>query len=143
MIETDTSGWTPLPGTANCDCYEIGPHLVVMVPHDGMTDTGDTARENLAWQRAHWQRVGRSGCVAVFMDHIAEQEAGARDVYGTTAPDEGTLGYALIGGTFWGRAIASVFMGLKKPRTPTRFFASLEDALPWIEERNRAGTSGR
>jgi hypothetical protein len=106
-----------------------------MVPHDGTRDTAETARENHAWQDAQWKKRGQRGCIVVFMDHIAEQEPGARDVYAEQKAGKLTLAYALIGGTFWGRAISSVFLGLKKPPVVTRFFPSLEDARPWLEER--------
>jgi hypothetical protein len=132
MKRPDTSRWTPLPPTSTCDCYEVTPHLVVMVPHDKMRDTTETARENVQWQEDHWSKVGRRGCVAVFMDFIVDQEPGARDVYAHEA-NPTVLGYALIGGTFWGRAIASVYMGFKRPPRPTRLFATLDAAMPWVE----------
>jgi hypothetical protein len=141
MTTTDTSGWTPIGSTATCECFSLAPRLVVMVPHDGTRDTAITARENIAWQDAWWTKLGHQGCVVVFMDPIVEQEAGARDVYAEETGRALTLGYALIGGTFWGRAIAAVFMGLKKPPIPTRFFSSLDDALPWIDTMNSAPRS--
>lgn len=139
MPRTDTSGWTPIGSTSKCDNYVVKPDLMVMVPHDGMRDTAESAREQLRFQDAYWEKVGHPGCVAVFMDHIVDQDAGARDVYAEEAHGAMTNGYALIGSTFWGRAIAAVYTGLKRPPIPTRFFAKLEDAMPWIEERNRLG----
>ena len=35
-------------------------------------------------------------------------------------------------------ATASVFTGLAKPGIETRIFRSLDEALPWIEEMNKA-----
>lgn len=138
MPTIDTSGWTPVDSTSRCDCYKVAPTLAVMVPHEGMRDTVDTAREHVAWQDAYWKEQGHPGCVAIFMDRIVDQEAAARDVYAQETDKALTLGYALIGSTFWGRAIAAVYTGLKKPPVPTRFFGTLEDAMPWVDEMTRA-----
>ena len=43
-------------------------------------------------------------------------------------------GFALVGKTMFGRAVASVFMGLHPPRVPTRMFGTFEEALAWIKE---------
>lgn len=135
MPKVDTSRWTPIGSTTLCDCYAVNSHLMVMVPHEGMRDSAETAREQVGFQDAYWTKLGHAGCVAVFMDNIVDQDVGARDVYAEKTHGAMTLGYALIGSTFWGRAIAAVYTGLKKPPIPTRFFASLEEAMPWIEER--------
>lgn len=134
MAKTDTSGWTPIGSTSKCDCYAVTPYLMAMVPQEGMRDTAESAREQVGFQDAYWAKVGHKGCVAVFMDHIVDQDSGARDVYAEQTHGAMTLGFALIGSTFWGRAIAAVYTGLKKPPIPTRFFATLDDAMPWIEE---------
>jgi hypothetical protein len=138
MPKVDRTGWTPLDSTSKCDCYAVTPHLVVMVPHEGMHDTVESAREHVAWQDAHWTKVGHPGCVAIFMDPIVEQDPAARDVYAKETDHALTLGYALIGSTFWGRTISAVYTGLKKPPVPTRFFATLEAAMPWVHEMTRA-----
>jgi hypothetical protein len=43
--------------------------------------------------------------------------------------------FALVGGTPFGRAVGSLFIGLSPPKVPTRMFANLDDALRWIRER--------
>lgn len=138
MVDIDTSGWTPIGSTSKCDNYIVHPYLMVMVPVEGMRDTAESAREQVEFQDAYWEEVGHPGCVAVFMDRIVDQDAGARDVYAEETHGAMTLGYALIGSTFWGRAIAAVYTGLKKPPIPTRFFATLEDAMPWLDEMTSA-----
>jgi hypothetical protein len=68
------------------------------------------------------------------MDQVAAQNSGARDVY-RTAPDP-TLQtcFALVGGTMFGRAVSSVFIGLNPPRVPTRLFGTYQEALSWIRQ---------
>ncbi|WP_373047484.1 hypothetical protein [Vulgatibacter sp.] len=137
----DTSGWTPVGSTSKCDCYAVTPWLAVMVPHQGMRDTAESAREQVEWQDAYWARLGHPGCFAIYMDNIVDQDAGARDVYAEETHGSMTLCYALIGSTFWGRAIAAVYTGLKRPPITTRFFATLDDAMPWLESMARAARS--
>jgi hypothetical protein len=144
MPKVDTSQWTPVGATSKCECYAVTPYFVVMIPHEGMRDTAESAFEQVFWQDAYWEKLGHPGCVGVFMDNIVDQDTGAREVYaGLRHPPDGkvhgqmTLGYVLIGGTFWGRAVAAVYTGLRKPPRPTRFFATLEDAMPWVEELTR------
>lgn len=136
-VHVDTTGWTPIGSTSKTDSYVITPAIMVMVPHEGMSDTAETAREQLAFQDAYWKKVGHPGAVIVIMDRILDQDAGARDVYAEKMHGKSTLGYALVGGTFWGRAIAAVYTGLKRPPIETRFFATIEDAMPWLLELTR------
>jgi hypothetical protein len=101
-----------------------------------------TARSNLAAPEEHWRKVGRRGAVAVFMDNLIEQSAEARAVYAIETSHTKTTCYALIGETFYGHAISSVFVGLTRPGRPTQVFRSLEDARPWIDEQNRLAAAG-
>ena len=47
MPEIDTSSWQPIGETSNIRYYEIEPHIIAAVPHQGSSDTGATARENI------------------------------------------------------------------------------------------------
>ncbi len=137
-MEVDTSGWVAIGGTSQFACFEAAPGVMVLVPREGARDTAETARESVAFQDAYWARVGRRGCVAVLVDGVLDQDAGARHVYAEETRGALTVGLALIGGTPWGRAIASVLIRVKAPSIPTRLFATLEDAMPWIDRVNQA-----
>jgi hypothetical protein len=65
------------------------------------------------------------------MDPVAEQTADARAVYRDDTDPVFFACYAIVGGTFFARAVGSVFLGLSKPRIPTSMFGSFEDALEW------------
>lgn len=138
MTTPDVSRWKPLGPTHNADMYEVEPGILAVVPHEGCVDTAETASENFAFQQRHWEEAGRSGGVLIFMDLIRDQHAGARRVY--SAPSRGLItGFALIGGTVFGRAVASVFLGLSRPAAPTKMFGDLEAALAWLRELNQRG----
>jgi hypothetical protein len=133
-VTPNTSAWTPIGRSANADFFEIEPGVLAVVPFDGTSDTADTAADSVRIQLTHLRARGRRAGTIVFMDQVAEQNSGARDVY-RTAPDP-TLQtcFALVGGTMFGRAVSSVFIGLNRPRVPTRLFDTYQEALSWIRQ---------
>jgi hypothetical protein len=130
----DTSAWTPIGRSANADFFEVEPGVLAVVPFDGASDTADTAEASVHIQLKHLRTQGSRAGTIVFMDQVAAQNSGARDIY-RTAPDP-TLQtcFALVGGTMFGRAVSSVFIGLNPPRVPTRLFGTFQEALSWIRQ---------
>jgi hypothetical protein len=138
MSQVDTSSWTRVGATSAYAYYAVTPELLALVPFEGTRDTARTARENLAWQDAYWTKVGHTGSIAVFVDGVVDQDAEARRVYAEESQGALTHAAVLIGGTFWGRAVGNAFLAVRKPPIPVRLFSTLEEAMPWIEEMNRA-----
>ena len=130
----NTSAWTPIGRSVNADFFEIEAGVLAVVPFDGALDTADTALDSVRIQLTHLRARGRRAGTIVFMDRVASQNSGARDVY-RTAPDP-TLQtcFALVGGTMFGRAVSSVFIGLNPPHVPTRLFGTYQEALSWIRQ---------
>jgi len=126
--------WAHLGQSINCDGYLIRPDLIAMIPFPDTRETEDTARANLQFQADYWRKQGHGGGVAIAMDPIIEQDAGARAVYSDEAGAVGSLCFALISESMFAQAAASVYTGLAKPDAPIQVFAKLEDALPWIDE---------
>lgn len=130
--------WPKVGATSNADFYEMREDILVIVPHVDSTDNEQTARESLALQKKHWGATRRRGSVIVWMDPIMAQDSGARSVYANETHGVPTNCYALVGESFFAMASASVFTGLAKPGIETNVFRSLAEALPWVEEMNRA-----
>jgi len=127
----DTTGWTPIGKSDNADFYEIEEGLLAIVPFEGSGDDEKTARQSVQIQHDFLRPRGRRAGVIVFMDPLVEQHASARIVY-RDAPDPAFIScYALVGGTFFGRAVGSVFIGISPPRVPTKLFATFDEALTW------------
>jgi len=127
----DTTGWTPIGKSDNADFYEIEEGLLAIVPFEGSGDDEKTARQSVQIQHDFLRPRGRRAGVIVFMDPLVEQHAAARIVY-RDAPDPAFVTcYALVGGTAFGRAVGSIFLGLSRPRVPTRLFGTLQDARNW------------
>ena len=127
----DTTGWTPIGRSDNADFYEVEEGLLAVVPFEGTTDDAKTARQSVQIQHDYLRAHGRRAGVVVFMDRVVEQDASARAVY-RDAPDRAFITcYALVGGTAFGRAVGSIFIGISRPKVPTRLFATLDEARAW------------
>jgi hypothetical protein len=135
MNMIDMQGWTKIGTSANADFYEIEPQILAVVPFEGALDNADTAKESVRIQLAHMRSTGRRAGVIVFMDRVVQQDSGARTVY-RNAPDPAfQVCFALIGGTPFGRAVASIFLGLSPPKVPTRMFSTFDEAAAWVRTR--------
>ena len=114
----DSSKWKPIGESANATFFELDEQVLVVVPNDGSKDDAQTAHESVRIQLAYLQPLQRRAGVVVMVDQLAEQDAGARVVY-RDAPDPAfQVCYALVGGTKFGRAVASLSIGLSPPKLP-------------------------
>jgi hypothetical protein len=136
--EIDTTVWTPVARCANARFFEIEPQILVVVPDENSTDDEDSAKESIRIQIDYMRtRKFRAG-VIVLTDSVAEQSSAARSVYKNEADPKYHACFALVASSMLGRAVASVFLGLHRPRVPTRFFASLDEAIEWSREMVRS-----
>jgi hypothetical protein len=138
MSSIPPKSWAHVGSTSNAEFYTIEPAVLAVVPNERCTDDENSARESLDCQDRYWRTVGHRGAAVVFMDRVLVQDGGARAVYQDESHGILTTCFALVGETFFGKVTASVFTGLTKPGIPTQVFRSLDEALPWIAEMNRA-----
>jgi len=129
----EAAAWRPIGRSSNAEFFEVEPHVLAVVPFDGAVDDEKSARESVEIQLAHLRDGDRAG-VLVFMDRVIEQSAAARAVYRDAPDPTRQVCFALVGGTIFGRAVGSVFLGLSRPRVPTRMFATSGEAIAWIRE---------
>jgi hypothetical protein len=134
----DTSAWSPIGRSGNAEFFEVEPGVLAVVPFDGSSDDSQTAVDSVRIQLEHLRTRGQRAGTVVFMDRIVAQTSGARDVYRDAPDPTFQTCFALVGSTAFGRAVSSVFMGLRPPRVPTRMFGTFEEAVSWI--RKSAGT---
>jgi hypothetical protein len=127
----ETAKWKSIGRSSNADFFEVEERVLAVVPFDRCDDNEETARESIRVQLDYLRPLARRAGVIVFMDQILTQSAAAREVY-RVAPDPAFQAcFALVGGTTFGRAVASFFIGIHPPRVPTRMFATTEEALRW------------
>lgn len=130
-MPVDTKNWTKFGQTPNADFYQIDDDTLAVVPFDGCTDDETTAIASVETQLKFLRANNKKAACIIFMDGVVQQTAGARTVYRELPDPEYQVCYALVGGTAFGRAVGSVFLGLSKPRVPTQMFGTLEQALVW------------
>jgi hypothetical protein len=130
-VTINAENWRKFGETANATLFEVEPRILAVVPVEGAIDDEATAKANLETQLAYLKPKGQKAGVIIFMDPVAEQTAAARAVYRDASDPVFLACYALVGGTFFGRAVGSVFLGLSKPGIPTSMFGSFEEALEW------------
>lgn len=134
MSTIDTSGWTKIGSSGNADFYEVEPHILAVVPFEGTDDTTETATESVTIQLNYLRPRGVRAGIIVFMDPVAEQDAGARAVYRDLPDPTFQACFALVGSTMFGRAVGSVFLGLSRPTVPTKMFGTVPEAIAWIRK---------
>lgn len=129
-IRPDTSSWISCGQTSNSRYYEVETGILVCLPDERSSDTEATAHENTRFQEQYWIERQRTGTCMVFFDFLVDQTPQARRIY-AKYPYHYQRGTALVGGTALSRALASFFMGLSLPSTPTKMFGSYEEAATW------------
>jgi hypothetical protein len=134
--------WPKLGRTGNAAFHLAEPRIIVVAPDEGCTDDETTARQSVGMQHEHWRAHGRSGVAIVLMDRVTHQTKDARRVYQTEVDPELITGFGLVSSSVFGRAVASVFMGLARPRVPTHMFATLALALQWARAHHAEGDAG-
>jgi len=127
----DTKNWTKFGQTANAYFYQIDESTLGVVPFEGSTDDEATATASVQTQLDYLRPKKQKAGIVIFMDNITQQTTGARNVYHDLPDPAYQVCFALVGGTAFGRAVGSFFLGLSKPRVPTQMFATLEQALAW------------
>lgn len=131
MPTIETAGWKRIGRSSNADFFEVEERVLAVVPFDRCDDNEETAGESIRIQLEYLRPLEKRAGVLVFMDRILTQSAAAREVY-RVAPDPAFQAcFALVGGTTFGRAVGSFFIGIHPPRVPTRMFATTEEALRW------------
>jgi hypothetical protein len=127
----ETAGWVRIGQSTNADFFEVDDRVLAVVPFDRCDDNEHTARESIRIQLEHLRARKKRAGVLVFMDRILTQSAAAREVYRVEPDPAFQTCFALVGGTVFGRAVGSFFIGIHPPRVPTRLFATIEEALLW------------
>ena len=125
-------GWTAVGRTTNTRYFHTEPDILFVVPDDGLRDDGESAGANAEFQIEFARNLGRRVALVVRMTSLRSQDAAARRVYAERMELEHFYAAALVAANPISRAIASFFLGLTKPRFPTRVHDSYDSAIEWI-----------
>ena len=134
MTTQDFSRYKKIGETTNTEVYiaESDPDILIIVPREGTKDNRTDAAENVAYYHNYARSLGRPCGSAVMMSNMLSQDAEARRAYTTLDPAL-IYGGALVVGNALSRALGSFFVGLNRPRVPTKLFDSLENGLQWLK----------
>jgi hypothetical protein len=134
MTMQDFSRYKKIGETANTEVYiaESDPDILIIVPREGTKDNFEDATENVAYYHNYARSLGRPCGSLVMMSNMLSQDAEARRAYATLDPDL-IYGGALVVGNPLSRALGSFFVGLNRPRVPTKLFDTIENGLQWLK----------
>ncbi len=130
----DFSHYKEIGKTTNTVVYiaESDPDIMIVVPRQGTIDTGKDARENVAYYQEYARTLGRPCGSVVIMSNMLSQDAEARRAYTEIDPNL-VYGGALVVQSSLSRALGSFFIGLTRPKVPTKLFDSVENAVEWLK----------
>ena len=130
----DLSHYKEIGKTTNTVIYiaESDPDILIIVPREGTMDNGRDARENVAYYQEYARSLRRSCSSVVIMSNMLSQDAEARRAYTEIDPNL-FYGGALVVESALSRALGSFFIGLTRPKVPTKLFDSVENAIEWLK----------
>lgn len=123
------SSWSPIGTTVNTSYFLVDDDIVIVFPEVGSRDDGASAKENVDFQMSYAESRGKKLGFVVVVTSLTSQDAEARRVYAEGMLPERCFGAALVVEHPLSRAIASFFMGLSKPKIPTRPVRSIDEAI--------------
>ncbi len=131
MQNAERTEWTPIGQTSNTRYYHVDEDIMIVVPDQGLKDNGPSALVNAEFQKNYQEKLGRICASIVFISSLLSQDSEARRVY---SEKMNFFAAALIVTNPISRAIGSFFLGLSKPKFPTKLFDNYENAVAWIRE---------
>jgi hypothetical protein len=133
MTTQDFSRYKKIGDTANTEVYiaESEPDILIILPREGTKDNRKDAYENVAYYHDYARSLGRPCGSLVLMSNMLSQDAEARRAYTTLDPAL-IYGGALVVGNPLSRALGNFFVGLNRPRVPTKLFDTMENGLEWL-----------
>ncbi len=134
MTVQDFSRYKKIGDTANTEIYiaESDPDILIVVPREGTKDNFKDASENVAYYHDYARSLGRPCGSLVVMANMLAQDPEARRAYNTIDPAL-FYGGALVVGNALSRALGSFFVGLNRPRVPTKLFDTIENGVQWLK----------
>jgi hypothetical protein len=127
------SSWESIGETSNSKYFLASGEsdIVIVAPHADAFDDGPSALENVAFQMDYARSLGRPCAFVVLLGKLRSQEPAARRAYAEGMDPARCFASALVVSNVLSRAIASFFLGITRPMTPTRVFDSIEAAIAW------------
>lgn len=134
MTELDLAGLEKVGGTAAGGYYLLAPGVILARPVPGYRQSIEGARTSLEEARRISLQFGSAIVVLVWLEPVRDQDRGSRQVWSAEADPKYLAGLGLVGTSALATAIGSFFLGLTRPRIPTRLFRTLPEATVWAKD---------
>jgi hypothetical protein len=118
--------------TLNSNYYVAHRKILLAYPDPGCLDNAEAAQINCAYQNQFARDVGGGAGVIVVLGSLMNMDPGARRVYSTALDPEWIAAIALLVDSTLARAIGSFFIGITKPKFPTKLVDSIETGAQWL-----------
>ena len=113
--------------------YSIAPGVVAGLPDEGVVETPELSRLVYEGYQRCAEEAGHPIAIVVLVDRLGSQTPEVREYWQEVMRPDVLGCCALVSSSFFARAISSFFIGLRKPRVPTRSFATLDQAVAWAK----------
>lgn len=134
-MNIDTSAWEVAETLPHGSLYWLEPGIVAAVPDDGVAESVELSQQVYDGYARCAEAYGRPVAIVVFVDRLSDQSAEVREFWSNVMHRDVLCVVALVCKSFFARAVAGVFMGIRKPVVPTRMFARVEQAVAWCQRR--------
>jgi len=94
-------------------------------------DTLITAKENIAVNKKLHE--GKKKPILIDYRNIKSQDKAARDYFASDEVAEIDSAIAILIDSGFSKVIGNFYMGLNKPKAPTKLFTSEENAIEWLK----------
>jgi hypothetical protein len=137
-VELDPERLPRVGGTTAGSYRRLAKDILLAVPRSGYVQVEGDARRSLDEMNRIAREVGRRQALVVLVDHVRSQDAGSRRVWQREMDRDLVCCLALVTQSLLGRAVASFFVGLRRPAVPTKLFATVDEAVPWCMQQLEA-----
>ena len=126
----------PIVGGTAAGCYRrIAPDVLLAVPNSDYVQVESDARRSLEEMNRLAREAKRRQALLILVDRVRSQDAGSRRVWQRELDPALVCCLGLVTDSLLGRAIASFFIGLRRPTLPTKLFPTIMAGLRWCQAR--------
>jgi len=120
--------------TTTARFHKMENHLWKFVARDGAEDTLETAKENVSVIAKVFEETKIRIRLIIDLRKFANVNKQARAFYGSDEVTRTHRALAFIIDSGFSRVIGNFYLGLNKPKIPTKLFTKEEDAIEWLKE---------
>ncbi len=134
-MDIDTSEWEIAVELPHGALYWVEPGIVAAIPDDGVVETPYQSKLVYDGYCQCAKTFGSPIGIIVFVDRLKDQTPEVREFWAEVMQPEVLCAVAMVCRSFFSRAVATFFMGIRRPIIPMQLFATFDQALGWAHQR--------